>query len=231
VPGWLITGTDTGAGKTVLAAGMTAALRRSGRSVCALKPLLTGLNDPPEPVWGRDHELLAAVSGRRADEVVLASWGPAVSPHLAAELSAQPVPGGRRLAAAIRRAAAGAEVTIVEGVGGLLVPLAPGEDVGDLAAAVGLPLIIAARPGLGTINHTLLTLEAARRRGLAVTAVVLGPWPAQPDRLLRSNAETIAARGRVEVATYPEVAGPDPQRLADAGDRLPLPRWLTAQSS
>jgi dethiobiotin synthetase len=231
VPGWLITATDTGVGKTVLAAGITAALRRSGRSVRAHKPLLTGLDDPADSVWPRDHELLAAASGRRADEVVLASWGPAVSPHLAAELTAQPVPSCRALAARIKRAAEVDEVTVVEGVGGLLVPLASGEDVSDLAAVLGLPLIIAARPGLGTINHTLLTLEAARHRGLAVTAVVLTPWPARSDPMLRSNAETIAARGRVEVATYPQVTGPDVRRLAEAGDQLPLARWLTAQSS
>ena len=71
---------------------------------------------------------------------------------------------------------------IVEGVGGLLVPIAEDFDVRALGAALGLPLVIAARPGLGTINHTLLTLEAARAVDLTVAAVVLTPWPEHPTR-------------------------------------------------
>ena len=224
--GWLITGTDTGVGKTILTAAMAAALRRAGHAVRAHKPLLTGLDEPADPGWPRDHELLALATGRRPEEVVQASWGPPVSPHLAAELSGTPVPRGQALAERIRASADPGEVALVEGVGGLLVPLAPGEDVGSLAAALGLPLLIAARPGLGTINHTLLTLEAARARGLPVTAVVLTPWPSRPAAMLRSNAETIAARGEVEVATLPVVGAPEADRLADAGDELPLDRWL-----
>jgi dethiobiotin synthetase len=117
-------------------------------------------------------------------------------------------------------------VTVVEGVGGLLVPLGPDVDVRDLARALALPLVIAARPGLGTISHTLLTLEAARSAGLTVAGVVLSPWPDQPSIMERSNRETIARRGDVEVATLPLVARPDPELLATAGAELPLERWL-----
>ena len=78
--------------------------------------------------------------------------------------------------AVARRAGAGS-IAVVEGVGGLLVPLGPEADVRDLARDLGLPLVVAARPGLGTINHTLLTLEAARAAGLTVAGVVLTPWP------------------------------------------------------
>ncbi|HEY1566459.1 MAG TPA: dethiobiotin synthase, partial [Solirubrobacteraceae bacterium] len=117
-------------------------------------------------------------------------------------------------------------VTVVEGVGGLLVPLGPDLDVRDLARVLGLALVIAARPGLGTINHTLLTLEAARAAGLTVAGVVLTPWPLEPGVMQRSNRETIARRGEVEVATLPPVARADPQLLAAAGAELPLERWL-----
>ncbi len=79
----------------------------------------------------------------------------------------------------IERAAAACEVLVVEGVGGLLVPFGDGYDVRALIADLGLPLVLAARPGLGTINHTLLTLEAARAADLEVLAVVLTPWPEQ----------------------------------------------------
>jgi dethiobiotin synthetase len=124
-------------------------------------------------------------------------------------------------------AAAGPDaVAVIEGVGGLLVPLGPGTDIRDLAAELGLPLVIAARPGLGTINHTLLTLEAARSAGLAVAGVVMTPWPARPTVIERSNLETIAAVGSVEVVTLGVVARAEPELLAAAGAELPLERWL-----
>ena len=87
----------------------------------------------------------------------------------------------------------------------------------DLAVALGLPLLIAAAPGLGTINHTLLTLEAARAAGLDVRAVVLTPWPEQPSELERSNRETIARLGEVEVARSRRAA--EPRRSRDLGAR------------
>ncbi len=119
-------------------------------------------------------------------------------------------------------------IAIVEGVGGLLVPLADDYTVRDLAAQLGLPLLIAARPGLGTINHTLLTLHAARAAGLVVQAVVLTPWPDEPSVMERSNRETIAQMGNVEVEVLPYVPAPDPGALARAGATLPWRRWLGA---
>jgi dethiobiotin synthetase len=104
-----------------------------------------------------------------------------------------------RLRAAAAAAAASADVLVCEGVGGLLVPLARGYLVRDLAADLGYPLAIAAPPGLGTINHTLLTIEAARAAGLEVAMVVLTPWPERPTRIEQSNRETIADLGDVDV--------------------------------
>ena len=108
---------------------------------------------------------------------------------------------------------------IVEGVGGLLVPLTEDFTVRDLAVELGLPLLIAARPGLGTINHTLLTLQAARAAGLDVRAVVLTPWPAAALAIERSNRETIARLGEVEVAGLAPVAHPDSRRAGAAPAR------------
>jgi dethiobiotin synthetase len=225
--GCFVTGTDTGVGKTVVAASIIARLRARGVAVRALKPLITGLDDPPGPIWPRDHELLARVAGATPQETILAGYGPAMSPHLAAELAGTPPPPVARLADAVRAAAAPADTLVVEGVGGLLVPLGPDGDVRDLATALGLALVIVARPGLGTINHTLLTLEAARRAGLTVAGVVLTPWPGHPDAVLRSNRETIARLGETEVATLGWVAEPHPAALAAAGATLPLARWLS----
>ncbi|MGO9958509.1 MAG: ATP-dependent dethiobiotin synthetase BioD, partial [Solirubrobacteraceae bacterium] len=174
----------------MLAAAIVAALRARGISVQAIKPLITGL-DEPAGEWPHDHVLLAQAAGCAPDEVVLHGYGPAVAPHLAAELAGDRTPSVDELSRAIRSAASPDATLVVEGVGGLLVPLGPDGDVRALAAALGLPLIVAARPGLGTINHTLLTLEAARRAQLPVAAVVFTPWPERPDTMQRSNLETV----------------------------------------
>ena len=220
-PGLLITGTDTGVGKSVLAGAVVARLRTIGVDVRALKPVITGLDDPPDPDWPPDHVLLARAAGCRPEQVVVSTYGPPVSPHFAAELAGRPVDP----AAIVERAetlAAEGEMLIVEGVGGLLVPIAEGFDVRGLAVALKLPLLIAARPGLGTINHTLLTLEAARAVDLDVAAVVLTPWPEQPTAMEQSNRETIARLGEVDVWTLQEIRSAAPDALAAAGADLPL---------
>ncbi len=227
VRGCFVTGTDTGVGKTMLAAAILAALHARGVAVRALKPIITGLDQAPDPMWPPDHELLARVAGCAPAQVVLLGYGPAVSPHLAAELAHQPIEPAR-LEARIRTAVGGHETVVLEGVGGLLVPLADGYGVRELAAALALPLVIAARPGLGTINHTLLTLEAARSAGLRVAGVALTPWPAAPSPVERSNRETIERLGAVPVATLPWLPRPDRELLAGAGEQLPLDQWLGA---
>jgi dethiobiotin synthetase len=219
--GVFVTGTDTGVGKTVLAAALAAGLRADGVDVAAFKPAVTGLDEPQD---GRppDHELLAAAVRRPADEVTPHRFGPAVSPHLAAELAGTALDPAALVAAA---RSLRAEVVVAEGVGGLLVPLTLGYTVRDLAVDLGWPVVVAARPGLGTINHSLLTVECARAAGLDVRAVVLTPWPAQPSAMQRSNLDAISQLGRVEVATLAEV-GIDVDQLALAGATLPYARWL-----
>jgi dethiobiotin synthetase len=223
--GLFVTGTDTGVGKTIVAAALLAALRARGAAVRALKPLITGLDDPRDPVWPPDHELLARAAGQDPEEVMLLGYGPAVSPHLAAELSGEPVRPAE-LERRVRAAPRDGELLLVEGVGGLLVPIAPGYDVRAFAAALDLPLVVVARPGLGTINHTLLTLEAARGAELRVAGVVVNPWPGAPGAIERSNRETIERLGGVAVSVLPALAAPDPDALAAAGEALPLDDWL-----
>jgi dethiobiotin synthetase len=225
VRGLLVTGTDTGAGKTVVAAAIVAVLQAGGERVAAFKPVVTGTDDPPDPDWPPDHELLARAAGMAPADVALHTFGPSASPHLAAELADRPLEPDALVGRA-RDLGASAGVLVVEGVGGLLVPLTPDHLVRDFAVALGLPLVVAARPGLGTINHTLLTLEAARAAGLRVAAVVLTPWPERPSVIERSNAETIARLGGVEVAVLPRVARGDPDLLATAGAALPIASWL-----
>jgi dethiobiotin synthetase len=229
VRGLFVTGTGTGVGKTVLTAALLAAAAAAGELVVAHKPVLTGLDEPPGE-WPRDHELLALLAGVTPEEVAPLRYGPAVSPHLAAELAGahlDPAEVAASAIAALRDADARGAVAVVEGVGGLLVPLAERYLVRDLAVRLGLPLLIAAPAGLGTINHTLLTLEAARGAGLDVRAVVLTPWPARPAALESSNRETLARLGEVEVAVLPWLPGPEVAALADAGSQLPWGQWVT----
>lgn len=196
--GVFVTGTGTEVGKTVVAAVIAHSLAVAGKRVAVFKPAVTGLDAEGEP----DPALLrrAAESEQSDDEIAPYRFGPPMSPHLAAALSGEDIDPDR-LRAAAGAAAAAADALVCEGVGGLLVPLAPDYLVRDFAADLGLPVVIAASPGLGTINHTLLTLEAARSAGLEVVAVVLTPWPEDPSQIEGSNRETIAALGRVDVET------------------------------
>lgn len=223
--GIFITATDTGVGKTVLAAAVLAAMTAEGMRARAHKPVLTGLDEAAEQDgWPLDHELLAlAAGGTRPEQVAPLRYGPAVSPHLAAAMAGERIESRRLLAESRPRAG---ETIVVEGVGGLLTPFADDFTVRELAAALGLPVVIAARPGLGSINHTLLTIEAARAAGLDVRAVVLTPWPRRPATLERSNRETIAGMGAVDVACLPVVRAPRREELARAGAALPWHAWL-----
>jgi dethiobiotin synthetase len=225
VRGLFVTGTDTGVGKTILSAALLAAMTAIGEPVRAHKPVVTGL-DEPSGEWPPDHELLATAAGMTPEEVAPLRYGPAVSPHLAARLAGESIHPTRLVAAA--RAAGEDKTLIIEGVGGLLAPLADDYTVCDLAVALGLPLLIAARPGLGTINHTLLTLNAAREAGLEVQAVVLTPWSTEPSLLELSNRETIAEVGGVEVVALDHLDATDSIALARAGAKLPWRRWLSA---
>ena len=200
--GVFVTGTGTEVGKSVVAAVIAAEAVAEGLSVAVFKPAVSGLDEGGEA----DHELLARASGtaQGEDEIAPYRYGPPVSPHLAAEMAGEEIDADL-LERAAEDAAAGADAIVVEGVGGLMVPLRPDYLVRNLAAQLGHPLVIVAHAGLGTINHTLLTIEAAWTAELEVSAVVLNRWPAKPGRLEESNRETIAELTGVEVATLGDV--------------------------
>ena len=234
-------------------------MRAAGESVCAHKPVLTGLDelaaagarrgsqhpsdlqlaargaDGPVPGlaqqdWPADDELLALAAGMKPREVAPLHFGAPASPKLAAALAGERIDADALVANA-RFALRGSRpgtgtIAVVEGVGGLLVPFSESFTVRDFAAALALPVLIAARPGLGTINHTLLTLAAARAARLEVCAVVLTPWPRAPQEVERSNREEIERLGEVEVAVLRRVRGPDLGELERAGRWLPWRRWL-----
>lgn len=199
-PGVFVTGTGTEVGKTVVAAAIARTLAAEGKRVAVFKPAVTGLEEGGET----DHALLRRASGSQQsdEEIAPYRYDPPASPHLAAALAGEEIDPAR-LREAAKAAAANADVIVFEGVGGLLVPLSPAYLVRDLAADLGHPLVIVAYPGLGTINHTLLTIESARAADLEVRAVVLNPWPEEPTAIERDNRKTIAALGGVSVETLP----------------------------
>ncbi len=217
--GLFVTGTGTEVGKTVAACAIAHSARARGDRVAVFKPAVSGLDDHPlaSEVWESaaelpDHALLrlAAGSGQGDEEVAPYRFGPPVSPHLAAELAGRRIDPDRLRGAALA-ATEDADLLVCEGVGGFLVPLTPDYLVRDLAHDLALPVVVVASPGLGTINHTLLTIQAVRTAGLEVAAVVITPWASEQSAMEQSNLETIARLGSVEVETLPRLDLTNPE--------------------
>jgi adenosylmethionine-8-amino-7-oxononanoate aminotransferase len=191
-----VVGTDTGAGKTVVSAALVAALRARGMRVAGLKPVATGV-EPGDA--GEDATLLARASGGEPRDTLLASFRLPRSP-LAAARAEQRAIDLDALLQAIRERAAGLDLLVVEGVGGLLVPLTERATVRDLMRRLDAPVVIAARAGLGTIGHCALTVEAARAGGLDICGVVLSDVDGGTDTDFASeNAAQIEAQCGVRV--------------------------------
>lgn len=172
-----VTGTDTGVGKTRVACALTEGFAMRGRVVGVCKPVETGVSGGPRPTElppGSDAAALAAASNAEQSPADILPWAFALpaAPSAAARVegTAVDVPA---LVAHLRAQVALHDVLIVEGAGGLLVPIAPGYDFLDLARELQASVLIVARTGLGTLNHTALTLAALRRAELPVVGVVL----------------------------------------------------------
>lgn len=180
--GVFVTGTDTGVGKTVVSAAIAATWRRAGRSVVYVKPVQSGAADGDD-----DPADVAALAD--VPTIVGPVIGPSLAPGVAARRAGQELLGDE-LEAVVRDAA----VThpdaslVVEGAGGLLVELgSDGTTCADLAGRLGLPVVVVARPGLGTLNHTALTLAELDRRGLTLAGVVVSGYPDDPDLATTTN--------------------------------------------
>lgn len=216
--GLFVTGTDTGVGKTVVACALARALRARGRGVGVLKPCETGVG-AEGPL---DALALRAAAGvdDALGEVCPERFALPAAPSVAAAAEGKAV-DLERIRAAARRLRARHEILLVEGAGGLLVPLAPGFAMADLAVELGLPLLVAARAELGTINHTLLTLEAAERRGLALAGVVIShSRGALSEADTRNLAGLRAALGERLVGELPPLAEPARADGSSLADRL-----------
>jgi dethiobiotin synthetase len=204
-----VTGTDTGVGKTVASCALTAALVRRGLRVCAMKPIETGVT-PDDP--SRDGARLARAAG---DDRPLSIVAPITLPHPSAPVVAARRIGQRidleSLDASVRDASRAHDVLLVEGAGGLLVPITERVSFDGLFARWALDLVVVAANRLGVINYVRLTLSAARVAGLRVRAVVLNQTAPTPDSSVVDNAHVIDELERVPIVELPWM--PDPNDL------------------
>jgi dethiobiotin synthetase len=185
----LVTGTDTGIGKTFVACALAHALRARGRTVAVMKPVETGVVSEPEDAL-RLRE--AAADPAPLEDICPYRLRAPLAPAVAARAEGVTIDLAR-LETLIRRRQAAADVLLVEGAGGLLVPIRDGITYADLAARLGLPLLVVAANRLGTINHCALTAGAAAAAGLTVLGFVLSQPSPECDASTTSNTATIEA--------------------------------------
>lgn len=203
----VITGTDTGVGKTVTTAALACAARIAGVDVAVCKPVQTGTIDGDNDLG--EVERLSGVhelhGGWRYPEPL--------APLAAAGRAAMPLPTRADLVTAVREADAPRRLTLVEGAGGLLVQLGTGGvTLRELATDLSASVLVVTSPGLGTLNHTELTLEALAAQGIPCAGLVIGAWPEQPGIAEAGNRDALAELAPVR-AVLPARAG-----LLDAAD-------------
>lgn len=223
--GIFITGTDTGVGKTVVSTALAILLRQKGVKVGVMKPVTSGCSELDGKLVSEDAELLAAGAGIPvSEEVAPYLLREPVAPSVAAEQDRVRIEFSRILAA-FHRLADEYEYVIVEGAGGLMVPLAGGLLVADLVKLLDLPLLVVARPGLGTVNHTLLTCFAARQLDIDVRGVVVNGFPADPGLAESSAPHMIdSLSGTPLLGLFPWLAASSPLETAEM-----LAGWLANQ--
>lgn len=221
--GILVTGTDTGVGKTAVAAGLAAMWRTDGLDVGVMKPAETD-HDPARGSWPHDAQQLRAAAGSEdpVELVVPYVFAPPLAPLVAARQADAPIRFAR-IAECFNALHARHDLMLVEGAGGLAVPLAEGPngplDYADLALELDLALLLVSRAHLGTLNHTALTLQYARQRGVQVAGVVInGLDRGREDPSTADNPALIEEMGGAPVFGVIDWLSPEPDstRMAEA---------------
>lgn len=225
--GIFVCGTDTGVGKTTVAALLLASMRAAGINAAPMKPVETGCRRRHGAARAADLELCLGAAGLRPDARTRQWMAPyrftlPASPHLAARLEKKRIDSGviRR---AFERLSARYRPVLVEGAGGVMVPLRGRFMLVDLAVMLDLPVVLVARAGLGTINHTLLTLEALAQRRLRVAGVVFNDGPGDHPLVARDNLRCIPRLSGVPcLGRIPFRRGMDAVARETAGETVPL---------
>ncbi len=219
--GVIVVGTDTGVGKTRVAAALLVALRARGRPALPMKPIQTGAADGR----ARDLDFCLASADVGFDAALYDLLAPyrfpmAASPHLAARAAGMAIEPARILDA-FRLLRARGHALVVEAAGGVLVPLTDALMQIDLLLEFNLPFVVVARPGLGTLNHSLLTLEALRRRNARIAALVLNGLNPVWGAIENDNARTLARLNPgLPLRLFPHLPDATPDALRAAGESL-----------
>lgn len=223
--GIFVTGTDTGVGKTVVSATLARLLRMNGINVGVMKPVTSGCREEEGSLVSDDALLLCLAAGiSYSDDIAPYCFREALAPAEAARSEGVRI-DFNHIKAMYERLAASHDYIIVEGAGGLMAPLSGGLLVSDLALLLDLPLLVVARPGLGTINHTLLTSFAAQQMGLRVTGVIVNGMPDNPGLAERSAPHQIGSLcGAPVLGIWPQRFQVDEMEMVDE-----LAAWLDGQ--
>jgi len=190
-----ITGTDTGVGKTIIAGGLAIGFRKKGLSVGVFKPVETGVEDSPLDALFLKR---CAECNLSLEKIVPYRFKEPLAPAVAAKRQKTKI--DIFLIKKIFDEIKGEfDITLVEGAGGLLVPLCDSFTYADFALFLSIPVLVVARASLGTINHTLLTIRVARAMGIKIIGVIINRYPKAPDIAELTNPEVISSLGDVEV--------------------------------
>lgn len=228
-PALFVTGTDTGVGKTYIAAALARLLSDMGLRVGVMKPVESGVDHPEKP--GRDAELLtwAASSTDPAEAIAPYRLKAALAPAQAAtmeKVNIDPAVIEEKLVSL----AVGKDFVIVEGAGGLMVPLRGGLLMADLISQLGVPIMVVARTGLGTLNHTLLTTFTAQSMNITVAGIMLNGMPKDPDQASEGAPKQLAMIASADLlGVMPTVVGTDQeciQKLAEELGHMQTLGWL-----
>jgi dethiobiotin synthetase len=211
-----ITGTDTGVGKTIASAAIAMLLRKMGHKVAVMKPVTSGCIERDGHLVSEDAELLCYAAGVPVtpDSAPYLLRAP-VAPSIAASQDGVRI-SFDTIKEAYQRLAESNDFVIVEGAGGLMVPLAGGLLVADLAQHLGLPIAVVARPDLGTVNHTLLTVFCARTMGLKVKGVIVNRYPEAPGEAQSYAPHMIdSLSGAQLLGLFPQTEGKDDREVTE----------------
>lgn len=224
--GIFVTGTDTGVGKTIVAATLARLLRMNGVKVGVMKPVTSGCREENGQLVSDDAQLLCQAAGVViSDDIAPYCLREALAPAEAAKIDGVRIDFSA-IKASFDRLASAHDFVIVEGAGGLMVPLTGGLLVADLARELELPLLVVARPGLGTINHTVLTCFAAQQLGLKVAGVIVNGMPEHPGLAEKGAPHQIGSLcGASVLGIWPQRNEVDEMEIVDE-----LAVWLDGQA-
>jgi dethiobiotin synthetase len=228
-PAIFITGTDTGVGKTLVTAALARHFTRQGLNVGVMKPIETGVEDPAE--LGPDAALLRWAAESSDDEELISPYrfSQPVAPCQAATSVNEQI-DVEKIVKAYQTLRQGKDLVLVEGAGGLMVPIRGGYIMADLARQLDMSLLIITHPRLGTLNHTLLTTFAARAMDLELSGYIINQMPENPNEAEHEAPHLLSSLASADLlGVLPEVSGSEQEKITALSaeiEKMPAYQWL-----